>query len=100
MVNLLNLPIPKLIIKILIMNNADLVINKMIRLFEDCQNDFGLEDGICLETQCYFEDKFLLLICEYKGHDIGPDQCGILEHDYCYRCGLMKSSIESGHIKS
>ena len=76
--------------------NAYVIITKMILLFNEYKEDFGLEDPECLQRSCDFEDKFKALICEYEGHDIGSDQCGIPEHDYCYKCGELKTTIEMG----
>lgn len=41
-----------------------------------------------------YEDLMIEVICELDGHDIGPDQCGIPEHDLCYRCGTLRTQIE------
>lgn len=75
----------------------DEVIVKMTELFDEYSEYFGLCDEDFPESQtqqCEFEDKFNALICEYKGHNIGPDQCGKSEHDYCYRCQKRRSEIE------
>lgn len=69
------------------------MIEKMIELFNDHSGDFGFDEEECLESQCDFEDKFLRLICEYKGHDVGPDECRIPEHDLCYRCRKLLIDI-------
>ncbi len=74
--------------------NADSTIEKMIELFHQYSDDFGIEWEECLKSQCEFEDKFNQLICEYKGHEVGPDQCGIPEHDYCCRCRKLRVDIE------
>jgi hypothetical protein len=76
------------------------IIDRMIDLFNDYAECFGLSDADfpgCApqHRQCDFEDKFRLLICEHKGHDIGPDQCGKPEHDLCYRCRQLRTEIES-----
>jgi len=60
----------------------------------DKQSEFGSGpiDGYLDRA---FEDKFLELICEVKGHAIGPDQCGKPEHDLCYRCRRLRVEIEA-----
>lgn len=68
------------------MNIAD----KMIELFDEYRDSFGIDLEDQLDRACEFEDKFCELICEYRGHDIGPDQCGKPEHDYCYVCKKLK----------
>lgn len=74
-------------------------IDKMIALFDEYSEFFGLTSQNFPkykpeEKQCEFEDKFKELICEYRGHYIGPDQCGKPEHDYCYRCGKLRIELE------
>lgn len=90
--------------------------NRCVRIIEDCDKDKVVEDMIALfynhrkyfgltnkefpdyspeDKQCEFEDEFIKLICKYKGHDIGPNQCGKPEHDLCYNCNRLKSDIES-----
>ena len=78
---------------------ADDVVQRMIELFEEYAKDFGLADAEypCenhQERACEFEEKFRELICEYRGHEIGPDQCGKPEHDFCYRCHKLRTEIE------
>jgi hypothetical protein len=60
-------------------------------LFKEYRGSFGMEESS--EEQCTFEQKFTELECKLLGHDIGPDQCGIPEHDYCYRCHQLKVDI-------
>jgi len=67
--------------------------DELIELFDKHREYFGLSD--CLEEQCEFEDKFNALVCELRGHDIGPDHCGIPEHDLCYRCQRRLVEIEA-----
>lgn len=79
--------------------NAEQVIERMIALFDSHAEYFGLSDDQFPDhqpqnRQCDFEDQFKALVCEYKGHDIGPDQCGKPEHDFCYRCHKLKTVIE------
>lgn len=68
-------------------------------LFANHRNSFGLKDDQHLEVACEFEDKFCELYCRHFGHRVGPDQCGKLEHDHCYRCmkviGDIKASGEA-----
>jgi hypothetical protein len=76
------------------------LIDRMIDLFTEHAEFFGLTnadspDKNPQDRQCDFEDKFRLLICEHKGHDIGPDQCGKPEHDLCYRCRQLRTEIEA-----
>ena len=80
------------------LNDAATTADKMIGLFNEFSEWFGLSDNDWPEEkpeakQCEFEDKFNLLICEYKGHDIGPDQCGKPEHDLCYRCRELRVDL-------
>ena len=75
--------------------------DKMIELFDEFAEYFGLDDKDFptdqpQKKQCEFEDKFNALICAERGHDIGPDQCGKPEHDYCCRCMRRKTDIEGG----
>ena len=82
------------------MKDPESTIRQMIKLFDDYTEFLGLSDAEFPKDQpqlkqCEFEDKFKELICDYDGHDIGPDQCGIPDHDYCYRCGRMKVDIEN-----
>lgn len=71
------------------------VIDKMIDLFQRHAEYFGCDSEDSLDCQVDFENEFKHLICEHRGHDIGPDQCGNTEHDYCYRCGRLRTKIES-----
>jgi hypothetical protein len=70
-------------------NNAETIIKKMIALFEKYRDEFGVNEEYSLECQCHFEDQFIDLVCEYKGHRITSS------HDYCSRCGRVSSKI--GH---
>lgn len=78
--------------------NAQEAVDKMIELFDDYAECFGLCDHDFpkhnfQERACEFEDKFKSIVCELRGHDIGSDQCAKPEHDYCYRCGKLRSEI-------
>ena len=82
------------------MTSAETV-RRMIDLFAQYRESFGLADADFPEyqpqqKQCDFEDAFTALICEYHGHEIGPDQCGKPEHDLCYRCHKLRTEIEAG----
>jgi hypothetical protein len=75
------------------------VIEQMIELFDEYSGYLGLADTNFPEMhpqgkQCEFEDRFNELVCKYRGHDIGPDQCGKPEHDFCYRCRQLASSLQ------
>lgn len=75
-------------------------IAEFVALFDEYRDYFGLTNAEFPEMepedkQCDYEIKVCELICKYKGHDIGPDQCGKPEHDYCYRCQRMKTDIQS-----
>ena len=74
--------------------------DRAIELFDEyedyfCLSDADFPDEMPQTRQCEYVDKFLALICEAKGHAIGPDQCGIPEHDYCYRCRRLRTDIEN-----
>lgn len=73
--------------------NDTQICDKMIALFEEYKESFGLPSPEDREKTCDFEDAFNALICERKGHDIGPDQCNKPEHDYCYRCGKLRTAL-------
>lgn len=80
--------------------NATEFADKAIELFWRHQEAFGLCDADFPEdcpqaSQCEFDYSFRRLICEYAGHDIGPDHCGKPEHDYCYRCLRGRVGIEA-----
>jgi len=73
--------------------------DKMIDLFDKYSEYLGLADTDFPDLnpqalQCEFEDKFNELICEHRGHVIGPDQCGKPEHDLCYRCKKLRVDLE------
>lgn len=74
------------------------MVEKMIALFEEYRASFGLGDQEYLDQQCEFEDQFKHLICEVKGHKLGPDHCNHPEHDICYRCGELASEL--GFVRS
>ncbi len=67
-----------------------------IKLFGQYRDAFGLGDS--LDRQCEFEDKFVALICQLQGHEIGPDQCSKPEHDLCYRCQRLRIDIEKERV--
>jgi hypothetical protein len=69
------------------------MIEKMISIFDDYREYFGLDGLECRDKQCEFEDKFNEFICEHRGHDLGPDLCGIPEHDFCLRCHKSPSEL-------
>ena len=78
--------------------DAATCVEQMISLFNAYSEDFGLTDAEFPddkpeERQCDFRDKFNALICCHKGHDIGPDQCGKPEHDFCYRCRALRIEL-------
>lgn len=67
--------------------------DKMIRLFQEYRGSLGLADDRERSRQCEFEDKFAELICEAKGHDLGPDMYNKPEHDLCYVCDQLASDL-------
>ena len=74
-------------------------LDRMIKLFVEFRESFGLCDADFPDMnpqnkQCEFEIKFAEIICDYKGHDIGPDHCCKPEHDLCYRCKKLRVDIE------
>lgn len=80
--------------------NAQEAASKMIGLFDQYAECFGLCDHQFpnkrfQEQQCEFEEKFNEIVCEFLGHNIGPDQCNKREHDYCYRCSKSRLEIEA-----
>lgn len=70
------------------------LIDRMIDLFENHRTSFGLDGEGFLDDQCEFETRFCHLICEYRGHDIVPDQCMKPEHDYCCVCNELKTDLD------
>lgn len=76
------------------------ILSRMIDLFNAKAEFFGLNNAEFPtmqpeDEQCEFELKFRELICDYSGHDIGPDQCGKPEHEYCYRCHKLRTELEA-----
>jgi hypothetical protein len=74
-------------------------LDRMIALFAEYKEDFGCSDADFPDEkpqarQCEYEKKFNAIVCDYKGHTIGPDQCGKPEHDLCYRCNRLRVDIE------
>ena len=65
--------------------------DKMIDLFQDYRDSFGDSDDSDLEAQIDFANKFAGLVCEYRGHKFGQDQCGKPEHDFCMVCRVLAS---------
>ena len=70
-----------------------------IALLAEYSEHFGMADADFpeddpQEQQCIYEEKFLALICRWKGHEIGPDMCGKPEHDLCYRCRELRVDLE------
>lgn len=81
------------------MSDAVDVIGKMIRLFGEYRESLGLTnadfpDDKPEDRAQEFEDKFCELICEYRGHDLVPDQCMKPEHYYCTMCNRRRDEIE------
>ena len=79
--------------------DSETTLEQLVDLFTDYREFFGLTnsefpDDKPQHKQCDYEEKFLSILCEYYGHDIGPDQCGKPEHDYCYRCMRRRVDIE------
>lgn len=68
--------------------------DRAVKLFDGYSEWLGLGDYESLGQQCNFEDAFNKLICDVRGHDIGPDHCGKPEHDLCYRCQRLRVDIE------
>ena len=80
--------------------NVISVTEKMIRLFSDYRDYFGIGAESSLEAQCDFEEFFLGLICEYNGkHNLAPDQCGKPEHDYCTVCNISREDLDGSKDK-
>lgn len=74
----------------------------LIDLFWEYREHFGIDESDDLEKSCEYEDKFREILCRHEGHIIYPDQCGIPEHDYCYRCskGIVEIENDGDKIKS
>lgn len=64
-------------------------------LFDEFSDSFGLPDPEHRERQCEFTTRMNAIICRHRGHTMVPDQCGKPEHDYCVRCGITQSDLES-----
>lgn len=64
-------------------------------VFEKYREHLGLASS--LDEQCEFEDKFCAVFCDRLGHEFGPDQCGIPEHDLCSRCERLASDL--GYVR-
>ena len=79
------------------MNNAD--IDKIRALLTSVSESMFAEGADALEEFAKFEDDMVVVLCDIAGkHDIGPDQCGIPEHDLCYAC--RRSAVELGLVCS
>ena len=74
---------------------AEVIVDKMIELFCECSEGFADDDDDALKLQVKFEDGFRELICEYRGHRIVPDHCGLPEHFYCIVCNRRESDIKA-----
>ena len=78
---------------------SETTLERLVDLFEEYREFFGMANSDFPEDkpqdkQCKYEEEFLDILCEYYGHDIGPDQCGKPEHDLCYRCRRRRVDIE------
>ena len=61
--------------------------DRAVKLFDQYRDYFSMDEKEDLQKQYEYEEEFCELVCDIKGHDIGPNHCGKPEHDYCYRCG-------------
>ena len=73
----------------------------LIALFREYRECFGISDEDFPDEepqtkQCEFEDKFTEIVCRHRGHDLVPDQCMKVEHDFCINCGKRRDSIPEG----
>lgn len=73
--------------------DAETTVQMMIAEFETIRESLGCDDEEDLTAQADFERQFSSIICSYKGHDIGPDQCNKPEHDLCYRCDRLRVEL-------
>ena len=74
-------------------------LEQLVDLFAVYRKLFGLDnsefpDAKPQHKQRDYEQEFLKILCDHYGHDIGSDQCGKPEHDYCYRCMRRRVDIE------
>lgn len=75
--------------------------NEAIKLFCTYREWFGLNNADEPEykpedKQIEFEDAFSRLICEHRGHQIGPNHWGNIDQpdqDICYRCERKKTDL-------
>ena len=72
---------------------AEEMVTALLECFEYYQEHFGLPEESHLKAACEYEDKVQALMCKYRGHDLGPDQCNIPAHDFCYRCGYYAEAL-------
>lgn len=72
---------------------AEECVAKLKDLFNEYSEYFGLGDDEATCLQCYYEDEFRSIMCEHEGHNLGPDHCGLPEHDLCYSCNRAASDL-------
>lgn len=73
--------------------------DRSIELFGRYREDFGCSDQdfpdeLPQVRQEEFERAYQSLCCEYLGHHIVPDNCGLLKCYYCGRCGRKASDLK------
>lgn len=73
--------------------SGDEFAKKAIELFEEYKCDLGCDDFDSIERQEEYQEKMSVIVCEYHGHEFGPDQCNKPEHDHCYRCDQLASKL-------
>ncbi len=71
----------------------NVILDKMIALFNEHREEFGCSDEEDLESQCKFEDAFAEIVCEWKGHNLINDMCMKPEHDFCTMCGHRREKL-------
>lgn len=72
------------------MAETNQAVAEMWALFERHRESLACADREDLDQ---FDQAFCELACRYLGHTLGPDQCNMPEHDFCYRCQQMASSL-------
>ena len=70
---------------------------RSMKLFRNCRKHFGSPEARSRAEQLEYVDLFASLVCEYLGHDVIPDQCGIPEHDYCTMCHERIGELRMRH---
>jgi hypothetical protein len=65
---------------------------------------FALDDVVDTRIFKLMDDGILYTelerVCAIVGHEWGPDQCGYLDHCFCYRCNKASTSDNFEELKA